>query len=218
MSVHRPSNKMKISMIIPAAGLSTRHPDKLLQKFRGYGKETSQRLTTTERLEKRIIETTVSKFIKFPMDIIVIVGHNKDEIESVLRNSFEHHIRIIENPEYRNGLGTSLKAGVLASKSDTDYFGFCLGDKPFVKPETINHLLETLEKQHPPMLAPTFNGVFGHPNFFSKEYRDKFTSLKKDSGGRDILQSERRNVLTIPGSDPGVITDMDIILKNLSKV
>ncbi len=204
-------------MIIPAAGLSTRYPDKLLLKtgntFQRFPAKEPAGKQTFERFKQTVIETTVSNFVNFPMEIIIVLGHNIDKFASVLNHRFERQVRIIENSEYRSGMGTSLKAGVIASNPNTDYFGFCLGDKPFVKTETIGHLLETLERQHPPILAPAFNGVFGHPNFFSKKYRDKFTSLKTDIGGRDILQSERQNVLTIPVNDAGVITDMDNYLK-----
>lgn len=191
---------MKISIIIPAAGLATRNPDKLLTRIDG----------------SYVIEKTVSQFIDFPVNIIIVVGYNKDNIGSTLSKAFGNQIRIVENNSYKNGMGTSLKTGVIASTSETDYFGFCPGDKPFVKKSTIQLLLSKLEINTPYILAPEFNGVLGHPNFFSKIYRNKFTDLETDVGGRKILISEKNNVLTIPVDDRGVVQDMDNYFETLN--
>ncbi len=190
---------MNISIIIPAAGLSKRNPGKLLKTIKH----------TLQDKHQTVLETTVSKFIDFEINIIVVVGHDKTRITRLLRTAFSNRITIVENIEYKSGMGSSLTTGVSALPSNTDYFGFCLADKPFIQESTINTLLDSLKKDKPNILVPTFNDNIGHPNFFTIDYKTYFLNLNEDIGGKSLIKQEKNNVMTLPISDKGIITDMD---------
>ncbi|MCH7733454.1 MAG: nucleotidyltransferase family protein [Candidatus Marinimicrobia bacterium] len=185
---------MKISMIIPAAGSSTRHPpNKLLDKIGG----------------KTVIVQTIELYLNHDFEIIVIIGHEYDKMTAAISSSIKKQIKIIKNNQYQSGLSQSIKKGVESAKKDCDYFGFSLGDKPFIEKETIDTILIQLETTTPKILIPTFKGISGHPTFFSQIYRDELLAISGDSGGRELLKQNKDVITYFPVNDPGIILDMD---------
>ena len=85
-----------ISAIVPAAGLSTRmeSQNKLLLLFNG----------------KTLVESTVDTLIGSGIgEIIVVVGHQKELVKAAL---LRKEVVIVENPDYREGMASSIRAGV----------------------------------------------------------------------------------------------------------
>ncbi len=190
-----------ISLIITAAGLSRRHPpNKLLNDLNG----------------KSVIQQTVESFIDFNMDIRVVVGYQKGEILQILNNRFGSRITVIDNPEYRSGLSSSIKAGLANPQQNLEYWAFSNGDKPFIQPATIQQILDKLHSTEQPILVPTYEGTNGHPTFFSSRFTDKLYMLSGDEGARSIIQRHGRLVKFIPVHDEGIILDMDKYLNKNS--
>ena len=189
---------LKISMIIPAAGLSCRHPpNKLLIEMKGM----------------TVIENTISKFVDFPLDIIVVIGYQKNRISAKLRNRFGERIHVVNNPEYATGMASSLKTGINIIGFDCDYYGFCNGDKPFIAKETVSILLEMLNLKKPAILAPSYGNQTGHPAFFAASLRSELLTLEGDIGGREVMNNHKKETMIHPVDDEGVILDMDRYLE-----
>ncbi len=185
---------MKISMIIPAAGLSTRHPpNKLLDKIDG----------------KTVIVQTIESYLNHDFEILLILGHDYERIVAAISYPIKRQIKIIQNNHYKDGLSESIKKGVDSTRGDCDYFGFSLGDKPFIRKETIDTLLNELETTTPKILIPTFKGFNGHPTFFSQTYRNELFAISGDSGGRELLNTHKNDISYFPVNDRGIILDMD---------
>lgn len=185
---------MKISMIIPAAGCSTRHPpNKLLDKING----------------KTVIVQTIESYLNRHFEILLIIGHDHSKLTAAIPLPIRKQITIIENDHYQDGLSESIKKGVLFAKGHCDYFGFSLGDKPFIKKETIHAILFELETNRSKILVPTFQGIHGHPTFFSQTYHDELLTISGDSGGRELLKPAKDDITYFPVNDPGIILDMD---------
>lgn len=190
---------MKICMIITAAGMSTRQ---------------KQNKLLIRSCNETIIEKTVNNFLNNNLDIIVVVGHQKELMIPILEHRFSNDIHIVENKEYKSGMASSLKAGVGATGKSYDYFGFCNGDKPFIKVKTIEIMLKYLSEKKPSILIPLYQGESGHPTFFSKDYINDFSLISGDMGGREIIKKYPSAVTYLPINDEGIILDMDKYLEN----
>ncbi|MBC8174492.1 MAG: nucleotidyltransferase family protein [Candidatus Marinimicrobia bacterium] len=189
----------KISMIIQAAGLSRRQPpNKLLMKL---GTET-------------VIEKTVTAFVNFPLEIIVVLGYKMEKLKPILTMQFADKITIVENPYYHKGMASSIHTGIRAAGRDCDYYGFCNGDKPFIQRKTISNLLKELEEKTPTILIPVYQYRIGHPNFFSATLRDELLATTGEIGGRQIFRDHKDSALSISVEDKGVVLDMDQYLEN----
>ena len=190
---------MRICMIITAAGMSTRQEkNKLLIRL---GQET-------------IIEKTINNLLNKNLDIFVIIGHQKELIVPILTNRFRNDIQIVENKDYKTGIASSINAGISAAGENYDYFGFCNGDKPFIKEKTNEIILKYLVENKPLILVPIYQEQSGHPAYFSKDFISDFGIISGDTGGRELIKKYPDAVTYLPINDEGIILDMDKYLQN----
>ncbi len=190
---------MKICIIITAAGMSTRQKrNKLLIRL----------------CNETIIEKTINNFLNLDLDIFVVVGHQKELMGPILEHRFGNDIHIVKNKDYKNGIASSLKAGIAAAGKNYNYIGFCNGDKPFIKVKTIEILLKYSKDIQPKILVPIYQEQSGHPTFFSKEFIKDFTLISGDVGGQEVMKKYPNSVTFIPVNDEGVVLDMDKYLQN----
>jgi len=180
-------------MIITAAGLSSRHPDKLFYRIRG---ETA-------------LCQTVSIFLKFKMEVLVVTGHERERTDSELKALANDKLKLLHNPNYAAGLSSSLVAAVQSLPDCYDYYGFCNGDKPFIELKTVRNLIDHLTDNRPLILAPTFGGIPGHPVFFHHSLRKSLLALQGDTGGQQIIRRYQKKNRFLPVADEGVVLDMD---------
>lgn len=181
-------------IIIPAAGLSSRHPpNKLLLDLEG--------MTAIER--------TVSTFIDFPLDIYVVTGYQGEKTASLLRKKFGDLITVIDNPHYELGLSSSIKAALRVLNRDYSYLGICPGDKPFILSATVAKMLDALDRELPLLAAPIYHDRLGHPCFFAAELKPELLAVTGDIGGREIIRNYPDRLLKIPLNDEGIIMDLD---------
>jgi len=186
---------MKISMIIPAAGMSTRHKfNKLLQPLN----------------DSTVIERTINTYLNHEFEIIVITGYESHKLLSTIPLFTKDKINIYHNSNFEAGYSTSIKLGVQSVNNDCDYFGFGLGDKPFIQDNTIQLLVNILSENKPKILIPTFDGIMGHPTFFSKDYYIEFMQITGDYGGKKLLNTNLKDLMYFPVNDRGIILDMDM--------
>src|SRR5215472_12813404 len=119
-----------ISAIVPAAGLSSRMgQNKLLMCFGG----------------KSLIEHAVDTLRASEVDeIIVVLGHDAGRVRSRLEGheNQRHRVKFVHNPDYREGLSTSVRAGMGAVAKGTEAIMIYLADQPLIEPYEINYLIQ----------------------------------------------------------------------------
>ncbi len=113
----------------------------------------------------------------------------------------------IEN--YKSGIASSLKAGIAAAGEVYEYYGFCNGDKPFIKANTVESMIKYIDQKSPSILVPLYQDRCGHPTFFSKTYINDFKNMHGDIGGIAIIKKYPNSVTYLPVDDKGVTLDMD---------
>jgi molybdenum cofactor cytidylyltransferase len=116
-------------------------------------------------------------------------------------------LRVVHNPRTENGMGSSIAAGVAASK-DSDGWLIALADMPWIEVGTIAAVRLALA-DGATLAAPLYRGRRGHPVGFGRRWRTALLGLRGDSGARRILSGENRSISLLPGDDPGVVLDVD---------
>lgn len=185
------------ALIVTAAGLSTRFPpNKLLHQLDG----------------ESIICKTI-KSLRGKWEIITVIGYMAPELSDHLNRCSDLEITICHNSEYQKGLSSSIRLGMQTAGPERDYYAFVPGDKPFIKPETIERCWDLISDRKPLILVPRYKGINGHPTFFSNNYYDQFLRLNGDIGGREIIAQNPDAVHYLDLEDEGIIMDMDRFLK-----
>lgn len=114
-------------------------------------------------------------------------------------------------PDSARGMAHSL-ANAIHLESDWQAAVIFLGDMPYLKPETIQALVDAY-KQHQqgePIIVPVKNNRQGHPVIFHHSYFSEIESLEGDIGAKPILDAHKDRVIEVPVDDSGIFIDVDV--------
>jgi molybdenum cofactor cytidylyltransferase len=184
-----------ITAIVPAAGLSSRMgQNKLLMRFGG----------------KSLIESAVDTLLASGVDeVIVVLGNKANQIRSQLEGK---QVRFVENPDYRHGLSTSVRAGVGAAAEGADAIMIYLADQPLLEPDEIRRLILAFaeaKRTGKSIVVPFFGNERGNPVIFDGSYREKILEIAGDVGCRRIIRRHPEQVFPVQMENDHVIRDVD---------
>lgn len=190
----RENDACKTQAIILAAGTSSRSgkTNKLLAILDG----------------KPVIEQTVLSLKNADIkDIIVVTGARSAEIEQALTG---HKVTMVHNELYAKGMAGSLAAGISALAGQTTQALVCLGDMPFVSPDTYKNLIRASNRvSEASIFTPRFKGKRGNPVLWRNTLFEALMGLSGDTGGRYIIQQNKDAVCEVTVEDPGILIDLD---------
>jgi molybdenum cofactor cytidylyltransferase len=157
--------------------------------------------------DSTILEQTLCNLLGSKLsEVIVVLGHKAEEITKRLSG---RPIKIVVNPLYRKGMGTSIAAGLKFVDSQAQAVMLALGDQPYVDSSTIDRLIDAFSRKKKGIAIPTYKGRRGHPLIFAKKYQALLSRLKGDVGGREIIRENPKDVLEVPVNCEGIIIDID---------
>jgi molybdenum cofactor cytidylyltransferase len=183
-----------VAAIILAAGRSTRMggPNKLLEDL---GDKPLVRIVAEQALASKATSVTV------------VTGHQAAEIEKALAGL---KVRFVRNPDYAEGLATSVKTGIAALPADADGAVVCLGDMPLIDAKLIDRLIETFAPDRGNLIAvPVSDGRRGNPVLWSRRFFGELMTLDGDIGARHLILKHAEAVAEVPVEGHGAFLDID---------
>jgi len=132
----------------------------------------------------------------------VVVGHHRAEIEKALSLPV-----LVFNPDYEQGMSTSVQAGIRALPSDTTAAGIFLVDHPLIRAETIRSLASHVQPGR--IALPIFNNRPGHPVFFAGDLFQEILQLRHDQGLNVVVKRDPKRILAVTVNDAGIHEDID---------
>ncbi|MFC1505980.1 NTP transferase domain-containing protein [Thermoproteota archaeon] len=138
--------------------------------------------------KSNIINTTIENLLKSEIfELIVVLGHEAQKIERSLSEQ-DKRIKFVTNENYREGMSTSIKCGVLTASKESEAFLIALGDQPLISPKIINRLIEKYQSSGAGIVTVMHQSLRGHPVIISKRYVQEILSLNGDIGARNLLK------------------------------
>jgi molybdenum cofactor cytidylyltransferase len=137
--------------------------------------------------------------------LVVVVGHEAGRVRAALDDL---PLTVVENPAYREGQSTSVRAGIDALPAAVDAVVIGLGDVPRVAPASVRALVDVYESGEWTALAAACEGARGNPVLFDRRHFDSLGDVSGDRGGRAVLLSGDASAL-VETHDPGVLRDVD---------
>ena len=183
---------MVISAILLAAGESKRmgKPKQLMPWHQG---------TILERAIDNLLESAVN-------EVVVVVGYQAEEVVKVIAT---RPVAVAVNPDYEQGMSTSIAAGLRLIDNSAGAVMLALGDQPLIDSRTINRLLDEFHNHDKGIALPAYQGRRGHPVIFAIKYKAELLKLTGDAGGRQIIKDHPDDILEMAVDSAGVITDID---------
>ena len=174
----------RIAAIVLAAGKSTRMggPNKLLSDVGG----------------KPMVRIAVEQALASKASpVFVVTGHQHEQVRAVLKDL---PVTFVHNPDFAEGLSTSVKAGVAALPEEIDGAIVCLGDMPQVNAALIDRMLGAFDPEKGALIVvPTAEGKRGNPGavvaaVFSRTGR----RLKATSARGTLIAAYPEAVVEVP--------------------
>jgi molybdenum cofactor cytidylyltransferase len=160
--------------------------------------------------DKSLIEHAVDTLRASDVDeIVVVLGHEADQVRSRLGR---HRVNFVHNPDYREGLSTSVRAGIGAVPKAADAIMIYLADQPLIEPGEINRLIRAFaeaKKAGKSIVVPFFGHERGNPVILDASYREMVLDIAGDVGCRRIIKRHPEQVFAVQMPTDHVVRDVD---------
>ncbi|CAN5270181.1 nucleotidyltransferase family protein [soil metagenome] len=183
-----------VSAILLAAGAGSRFGGgKLLASFGG----------------RPLIEATLSGLRGAPVDEIIVVARTEGE---GLRNiAIAHEARVVENPDWAEGMSTSVRAGLRACGPEARAAVVALADQPLVGVEAVERLVGAF-KRGARVAVATYGGEPRNPVLFSRPVWPLLErEMSGDRGARVVIVRHPELVTEVPCDDVADPADVDTV-------
>lgn len=138
--------------------------------------------------------------------LIVVLGHRAEENAAALEGV--PCLKVI-NPDYQQGINTSLKTGVAALPDDAQAAVVMLADMPYVTAEMLDGMVERYREGTAPLVISDYEGVNAPPMLYDRSLFPELLAMTGEGCGRQVVKRHRDEaaVMAWPAS---ALTDLDV--------
>ncbi|TPK96722.1 4-diphosphocytidyl-2C-methyl-D-erythritol kinase [Mesorhizobium sp. B2-4-14] len=186
-------SKLKVGIVLLAAGRSSRMggPNKLLALFDGQ--------PLVRRTAERALASKAS-------GTIIVTGHQRERVRAALSGL---EVTFADNPDFADGLSTSLRAGIAYLPHDMAGAMIVLGDMPGVAPEDLDRLIDAFRKAGGnSVVRASHGGKRGNPVLLPRSLFPAIAHLEGDTGARHLVEAEGLDVIDVEIGE-GASVDVD---------
>ena len=139
--------------------------------------------------------------------IIAVLGNQADDVDAALGKL---PVERVTNPDFAEGLSTSLIRGLAALPADIDGVVVCLGDMPLIAGRDLDRLIAAFNPlEGRAIVVPTRRGKRGNPVLWSKQFVPEMMALTGDAGARKLLDEHADFVAEVEMDTDGIFIDID---------
>lgn len=183
-----------VAVLILAAGQSRRmgSKNKLLAEING---KAMLRHTTETALKTKAA------------GVFGVTGHDRKKIERLFNGL---NISSFYNPDYADGLSSSLKTGFRALADKYDGILVCLGDMPLVDADLFDSLIDAFDiEEGRAIVVPTFQGKRGNPVLIGSQFKNEILTVMGDIGAKSLIAENESHVFNVEADKDSIFTDID---------
>jgi len=174
--------ELKVDVVLLAAGRSSRMggPNKLLALFDG------------EPLVRRTAERALGCKAS---NTIVVTGHQRERVRNALAGL---DITLADNPDFADGLSSSLKAGIARIAADAAGAMIVLGDMPGISSADLDRLIGAFRNSGGrSVVRAAHQGKRGNPVLLPRSLFPAIAHLEGDTGARHLVEAEGLDVVDV---------------------
>ncbi|MEO1329550.1 MAG: molybdopterin-binding/glycosyltransferase family 2 protein [Pseudomonadota bacterium] len=184
-----------VSAVLLAAGASSRMggKHKLLEEIDG--------VALVRRSAERLLGSGVD-------EVVAVLGAEGARVAAALSGL---GLRTVENALWREGMGTSIAAGLRAAAPEADAALIALADMPETPPEIVERMIAAFDPEEGRSIVRPVgpSGRPGHPVLFGRRFFEPLGHLGGDDGAKAIVREHADQVVDVATENPGVEIDLD---------
>lgn len=171
-----------------------------------------------------MVATVLTALLNSSVDSLwVVTGFQSDKVTSLLAKLSNDYglkagnkIHCIENPDYAQGLSTSLRCGIQALPASVEAVMIVQADMPMLSAAHFERLLAVYKKsnhkltsQHKKIIAPFYRQQRGNPIIFPRRFFNALQTISGDQGARQLLTQLAEHIVAVEMADDAVLIDVD---------
>jgi molybdenum cofactor cytidylyltransferase len=183
-----------VSGVLLAAGASSRFSGprpKQLASFRG------------EPLARHAARVALASRLR---ELIVVVGFAPELVREALSGLV---LRVVENPDFRDGQASSLHTGLAAIDPNAHAVLVLPCDQPLLTAADVDRLIAAYESTQAPIVLPATQPRRGAPALFDRSLFGDLARVEGDAGGRRLFERLSDQILEVELADPRALEDVD---------
>ena len=137
--------------------------------------------------------------------VIVVTGHEAAAVADALRGL---DVTIVANPDYADGLSTSLRAGLRALPGGIGGALILLGDMPEVETSVLVALMAAFTDASA-ICVPVLHGRRGNPVLWGSAYFAEMMQLTGDSGAKPLMARHETRLIEVEVATDSIFEDVD---------
>ena len=139
--------------------------------------------------------------------ITVVTGFDENKIVNALSGL---NVNFVKNIKFREGLSSSLKAGLANITPTPSAVIICLADMPKIQPEHINQLIENFNPLKGwEICIPTNNGKRGNPVLIGSRFFPYIFETNGDFGAKQIMKQHSDKIVEVEIGTSDIHFDID---------
>ena len=186
-------SEARVAALVLAAGKSSRMggPNKLLSRIDG------------RPLVAHVVDAALASRAA---SVTLVTGHMADRVAEAVAG---RAVACVHNPDYAEGMSTSLRAGLAAIPNEAEAVIVLLADMPRVTAAMIDQLIGAYDPARGALIiVPTFEGRRGNPVLWSRRFFPDLDRISGDIGARNVIAAYPEAVVEVE-LGPAVALDLD---------
>ncbi|CAN5786449.1 molybdopterin-binding/glycosyltransferase family 2 protein [soil metagenome] len=202
-----PQQAPRVAVLLLAAGRSTRMggPNKMLADANG---------------QPLVVHAVKAALASQAVEVVTVLGHMADDVRAAIEQAVPpplcspsggpSRLRFVTNPDFAEGLSTSVRTGIAALGATVDAAVVQLGDMPGVGAPLLDRLMAAFSPvEGRTICVPTVAGKRGNPVLWARRFFPEMTKLAGDSGARHLSGEHGDLVCEVEMSGEAAVTDID---------
>jgi molybdenum cofactor cytidylyltransferase len=152
-----------------------------------------------------MLHATVTRAVEVAGNaVIVVLGARADELAPLLSHS---PASIVINRDWREGIGSSIRAGVARLPAACSGVMLLLADQAAVTAEDLRRLAGAWRRQTDYVASAVYGSTVGVPAIFPRSAFGDLSKLRGDQGARSLIQRNPDRVVRVPMESAGIDID-----------
>lgn len=139
--------------------------------------------------------------------LIVVIGAHGEAVRAAIPP--DPRIAVVENPDYRRGQLSSIKAALPQIGREAAAAMIHLADHPMVRPETFRAVVDEFRHGGKPIVIARHRGRRGHPVLFARALFAELAAAPEEQGARAVVALDPARIAYVDVDDAGILADLD---------
>jgi molybdenum cofactor cytidylyltransferase len=193
-----PQQAPRVAVIALAAGRSTRMggPNKMLADANG---------------QPLVVHAVKAALASQAVEVVIVLGHMADQVKAAIVQAVPtSRLRFVINPDFADGLSTSVRTGIATLGKDIDAAIVQLGDMPGVNSALLDRLMAAFSPvEGRSICVPTVSGKRGNPVLWDRRFFAEIAKVEGDTGAKHLIGEHADLVCEVEMTGEAAITDID---------